>query len=106
MVYDPRSPLGDVVMNPTPPPRIEIIIKRDGHDVGCTTVAAIIATALKEAGMKNVEVKSKDGDFYQVASGALNHPSGTIISQRTCNTAVTIRDENEWIDGTPRGLRK
>lgn len=106
MPYNPNSPLGDVIVNPEPKPRIEIIIKRDGHDIGCTTVAAIIAAALKQAGMKNVEIKSRDGDFHAVASGAINRPSGTIISQRTCHTAVTIRDENEWIDGAPRGPRK
>lgn len=104
MPYDPNSLLGDVKMNPVPKPAIEVHIKRSSHDVGCTTVAAIIAKALKDAGMTEIRVKCADDDFHTVSSGALNE-CGTIIDNQTCRTVVTIVDENEYIDGSSRGSK-
>ncbi len=90
MVFDPRSPTGDLRVTLKEEPEITINITANRIECGKTTVAAIISQALHNAGFKSIKIDCKDGDIEFVAEE--NITEGIVTDSHVIKTKINIID--------------
>ena len=93
MAFHPNNEIGCCKYNSVfKKPEIQIDITANANHCGRTTIAAIIACVLEEAGFKDIVVNCDDGDINDVPSIDINDINAEKIDDIVKETKIIIND--------------